>query len=140
MRFHLLANPNVQTTQAYELDGFCMATIRFAQLLKGLGHEVLLYASEENEAPCDELITTITKKEQEKILNGKPYQYANYDASTALWTLSNASIIREIEKRKQPNDFICSIGGASQMPVAEAHLDMMFVGFLPCNRDGDDDL
>jgi glycosyltransferase involved in cell wall biosynthesis len=129
MRFHLLANPNVQTTQAYELDGFCTATIRFAKLLKGLGHEVLLYASEENEAPCDDLITTITKKEQEGILKGSPYQYATYSASTALWTLSNASMIREIEKRKRPNDFICSIGGTSQIPVAEAHPDMMFVEY-----------
>jgi glycosyltransferase involved in cell wall biosynthesis len=129
MRFHLLCNPNVQTTQAYELDGFCTATIRFAKLLKGLGHEILLYASEENEAPCDELITVITKKEQEGILKGTPYQYATYSASTALWTLGNASIIREIEKRKRPNDFICSIGGASQMPVAEAHLGMMFVEY-----------
>jgi glycosyltransferase involved in cell wall biosynthesis len=129
MRAHLLAVPNCQTTQEYELDGFCQATIRFAKLLKCLGWEVLLYASEENIAPCDELITTITKKEQQDILNDIPYQYAIYSSATALWTLSNATIIREIEKRKKPNDFICSISGNAQQPVAEAHLDIPFVEY-----------
>jgi hypothetical protein len=37
-------------------------TIKFARLLKMMGHTVILYASEENEAPCDELVTVITKE------------------------------------------------------------------------------
>ena len=51
MRFHLLAPPNTQTTRAYSLSGFTQATIRFARILKDLGHTVFLYASEENDAP-----------------------------------------------------------------------------------------
>jgi len=138
-RIHLLALPNVQTTRAYSLDGFCTATINFAKLLKELGHEVILYASEENEAPCDELVTVITKEEQESLLsattNAKgeldptPYQYAYIEKWSPLWQLANSRIIKEIAKRKQPRDFICSIGGESQSPVANAHYEMIFVEY-----------
>ncbi len=80
MRVHLLALPNVQTTRDYSLDGFCVATRRFARILKELGHTVYLYASEENDAPCDELVTVITKEEQTTLIGDVPYQYAAMDA------------------------------------------------------------
>lgn len=138
-RIHLLALPNVQTTRAYSLCGFCTATINFAKLLKELGHEVILYASEENEAPCDELVTVITKEEQETflantrnkagIVEPTPYQYAYIEEWSPIWQLANGRMVREIHKRKKPRDFICSIGGLSQKPVADAHPDLMFVEY-----------
>lgn len=129
LRFHLLALPAVQTTRAYSLDGFCVATIKFARLLKELGHTVILYASEENEAPCDELVPVITKEEQDTLLAGGEYQYAAMENRRSLWDLSNPRISREIAKRKQPRDFICTIGGLSQKPVADAHPDLMTVEY-----------
>jgi len=139
MRFHLLALPNVQTTMAYSLCGFCVATIRFARLLKELGHEVILYASEENEAPCDELVTVITKEEISSLLGAThnragepeatPYQLAHIEHWSPIWQLANARMIREIGNRKQHGDFICSIGGSSQQPVAQAHPDIQFVEY-----------
>lgn len=135
----MLALPNVQTTKDYSLCGFCTATRKFAQLLKELGHEVILYASEQNDAPCDELVTVIKKEEQETLLantkNAKgeieptPYQYAYIESWSPIWQLANARMIKEIGKRKRPRDFICSIGGDSQRPVAEAHPDLMFVEY-----------
>jgi FkbM family methyltransferase len=139
MRFHLLALPNAQTTRAYSLCGFTQATIRFTYLLKRLGHEVILYASEENEAPCDELVTVITMEEIDSFLsftkNAKgeieptPYQYAYIEEWSPLWQLANARMVREIGKRKREHDFIASIGGSSQKFVADAHPDLMFVEY-----------
>jgi glycosyltransferase involved in cell wall biosynthesis len=119
----------VQTTRAYSLDGFCMATIKFARLLKDLGHTVILYASEDNEALCDELVAVISKEEQQTLLAGTPYQYAMVNDRYPLWALANPRIIREIGKRKQPRDFICTIGGASHKPIADAHQDLMTVEY-----------
>ena len=97
MRFHLLALPSSQTTRDYFLCGFCQLTIRFARLLKDLGHTVFLYASEENEAPCDELICCITKEEQAGVLGGLPYQWANSsNGCWPLWEKSNARMIAAI--------------------------------------------
>ena len=140
MRFHLLALPSAQTTKAYDLCGFTQVTIRFARILKDLGHHVILYASEENEAPCDELVTVITKEETESLLaattnantglpDPTPYQYAYIESWSPIWQLANARMIKEIEKRKQPRDFICSISGGSQKPVADRHPDLMFVEY-----------
>ncbi len=130
IRAHLLALPNVQTTKDYSLDGFCSATIRFAKLLKLLGVHVTLYASEENEAPCDELVTVISKAEQKRILGIVPYQYAALDTCAGdLWKKANQKIIVEIESRKQPRDFIFTIGGSSQASVAHAHPDLMTVEY-----------
>jgi len=106
-----------------------MATIRFCALLKELGHTVYLYASEENEAPCDELIAVITKEEQQTIIGKGEYQHATTDAQYPLWALSNSRTIKEIEKRKQPRDFICIIGGVSQEALAKAHPDLMTVEY-----------
>ncbi len=131
MRIHLLALPNVQTTKAYSLDGFCQATIRFAHILKKLGHFVYLYASEENEAPCDELIKVITKEEQESLLGMGPWEYqtANIEEWSPLFQLSNARTAIEISKRKQPRDIICQIGGYSQHYVSDKHPDLMTVEY-----------
>lgn len=134
LRFHLVALPNTQTTSAYALDGFSQVTIRFARMLKSMGHTVLLYASEQNEAPCDELITIITREEQESFLAGTkgdptPYQYAYIEDWSPIWQLANARLIREIGKRKQPRDLLCLIGGSSQACVAQAHPDLMCVEY-----------
>lgn len=129
MRIHLLALPNTQTTRAYSLDGFCQATIRFARMMKSLGHTVYLYASEENEAPCTELITTITKEEQTTLLGDCQYQHAAMEGRRPLWELSNARMIKEIAKRKEPRDLLLTIGGLSQESVFRAHSDLLGVEY-----------
>ena len=107
-----------------------MATIRFARLLKLLGCHVTLYGSEENEAPCDELVTVVTKEEQKVILDGIDYQYAPmHNRAYPLWALANNRSIIEIGKRKQPRDFLFTIGGVAQEPVAKAHPDLMAVEY-----------
>lgn len=129
-RVHLLGLPSAGTTRDYHLCGFTQATIRFDRLLEGLGYHVTLYGSEENEAPCDELVTVITKEEQATILNGMPYQIAAlHNQAAPLWALANNRMISAIGKRKEPRDFICTIGGTSQEPVARAHPDLMTVEY-----------
>ncbi len=129
MRIHLIAPPQTQTTKAYSLDGFTVATIRFARMMKSLGYYVILYASEENEAPCDELVTILEKEEQETALEGIPYQYAGAENQWGIWREANMRTIDAITDRKQPRDIICTIGGTSQKEIADAHPDLMCVEF-----------
>lgn len=131
MRVHLLAQPNSQTTEAYVLDGFQQLVIRFAKVLKALHLHTILYASEENEAPCDELVTVITKQEQELAagVQGATYYTVNHRQEPSPWTLGNARMIDAIAQRKQPGDIICTIGGRSQKAVTDAHPDLPAVEF-----------
>ena len=85
MHVHLLAPPNVQTTPEYYLDGFGMLTQRFAELLRRIGAEVTLYASEENTAPCARMIRCVTKEEQTRLLGATPYQSADFNPGHPLF-------------------------------------------------------
>lgn len=128
-RIHLLGLPNAPTTKAYSLDGFAMATMRFAKLLKLLGHHVTLYGAEGNEAPCDEFVSIISERDRIHLLGNDQYQYAAMNGNYPLWALANPRMIEEIAKRKQPRDFICTIGGTSQQVVCDAHPDLLSVEY-----------
>ena len=127
--FHLVAIPNSQSTRAYSLCGYSQATIRMCRMLKDLGHKVYLYASEENEAPCDELVTVITKAEQAEHLEGVPYQYGMMADKRGLFVTSVPRTIMEINKRKQPKDFLLIYGWTHSRLIAEKHSDMPAVEF-----------
>lgn len=129
MRVHLLSLPNVQTTSAFDLDGFNTFTMRFARILKTLGAHVILYASEQNEAPCDELVTCVTLAEQKAAIGEFQYQHANISHENPLWKLASPRMIEAIGQRKQPRDYICSIGGGSQAEITNAHPDLMAVEY-----------
>lgn len=129
MNVHLLSLPNVQSTWAYDLDGFNTMNIRFATILKRLGHHVTLYASEENDAPCDELVCITTLAEQKEVIGTHQYQHANIHHENPLWILYNPRAVKAIAERKQPRDVICSIGGGSQKPVTDGHPDLMDVEY-----------
>jgi len=129
VRIHLIAPPQTQTTKAYSLDGFTIATIRFSRMMKSLGYYVILYASEENEAPCDELVTILTNAEQKKLLGNGLYQYAGAENNWPLWKRSNERTIPEVRKRKQPRDIICTIGGTSQKQISDSNKDLMCVEY-----------
>jgi glycosyltransferase involved in cell wall biosynthesis len=126
MRFHLLACPNAQTTAEYELCGFNALTIRFARMLYKQGHTVYLYASEENEAPCTELVPVLSKADIQTLLNGVPYQAVWFHPTPLLWETQCGRAISAIAQRKQRGDFILSIGGSAHKPVFDKFAEDCF--------------
>ena len=62
-------------------------------MMKGLGHTVYLYAGDQNEAPVDELITCITKEQQEEALGDKHYTEAAFDNALPHWQIFNQNAI-----------------------------------------------
>lgn len=68
MTFHVVSLPHTQTTMEYEACAYTSKTRKFCNMMKSLGHKVYLYASEENEANVDELITITTSKGEVKTL------------------------------------------------------------------------
>ncbi len=78
--------------------------------MKSLGHTVYLYASEDNEAPVDELITCITKEQQQEALAGKHFTEAEFNNALPHWQIFNGKAIEELGKRLEQKDFICLIG------------------------------
>lgn len=123
-RFHVVSLPHTQTTKEYLPCAYTQKVIKFVEMMKSLGHEVILYASEDNEAPCDELVTCITKKEQESFFGHndwkKDFFDISWDENLPYWMIMNHRAIVEISKRAKKKDFICLIGGTCQKPIADA--------------------
>ena len=132
MRFHVVGLPHTQTTKKYVHCAYTEKVRKFCDMMMAQGHEVFLYASEENQAKVTELITCITKKEQRDLIgiekptdNGK----AEFKPGLNYWQLMNKRASVEINKRRQPKDFICLIAGLCQKPIADDFPDMMSVEF-----------
>jgi glycosyltransferase involved in cell wall biosynthesis len=132
-RFHVISLPHTQTTKEYTACAYTMKVVKFCRMMKSLGHEVYLYASEENEAPCDELITIVTKKEQTKWFGDYDHRKnifnIEWNETLPHWTIPNARAVKEIRKRAKQRDFVCIIGGTCQQQIAVGLPDLMSVEF-----------
>jgi glycosyltransferase involved in cell wall biosynthesis len=132
-RFHVVGLPHTQTTNDFNACAYTMKVVKFCRMMKSLGHEVFLYASEDNEAPCDELITVISKKEQAAWFGAYDFRQAmfkiEWNETLPQWTIPNARAIATIKERAQERDFICLIGGTCQKQIADGLPGMMSVEY-----------
>ncbi len=131
--FHVVSLPNTQTTKEYNACAYTEKVRKFCNMMKSLGHTVYLYAGEENEANCDELITIITNKEQRKwfgVQDKNKLFNIEHNRDDVYWTVPNGRAIVEIKKRLHDNsDFICLIAGRCHQQIAEAFEDNTSVEF-----------
>jgi glycosyltransferase involved in cell wall biosynthesis len=119
MRFHVINMPHTQTTAAYSNCAFASLGRGFATMMMSLGHEVIVYSGEENDAPCTEHVAVASKKWQadtfrvrgpEDILT-PPLDTIMYEPQRHWWGTWNRKVISALEQRLQPQDFVCIIGG-----------------------------
>lgn len=129
MRFHVIALPHTQTIKAFNSCAYTEKVRKFCRMMYVRGHEVYLYAGEQNEAPCTEHITCISEVERATAVGSSHYTSASFDISKPHWVTFNANAIREIEKRIQPRDFICLIAGTANECIARSFPNHLAVEF-----------
>lgn len=133
MRFHVVSLPHTQTTKEYLPCAYTQKVVNFCRMMRSLGHEIFLYASEDNDAPCTELITCVSKEVQRETLEAndwkKEFFKISWDANLPYWKIMNANAIAGIKARIQERDFICLIGGSCQGPIADAFPGYQVVEF-----------
>lgn len=129
MRFHVVGLPQSCTTKAWSLCGFSQKTMRFCWMLKSLGHTVNLYAGEKNDAPCDEHVVCFTMEDRKKICAGKLYVFPDWNRENEVWKRTNKKVADEINKRKQPGDFVCILGGNCQQELETLVPDLKVVEY-----------
>lgn len=102
-------------------------------MMTDLGHEVILYASEENEARVSELVTVITKDKQRELFGNsdhtKDFFNLKWDMYEPGWVEMNSNAIKAIADRIRPTDFICIIGGTCQKVISDAFPNHMSVEY-----------
>lgn len=131
--FHVVSLPHTQTTQEYSHCAYTQKVRKFCNMMTDLGHKVILYASEENEARVSELVTVITKEKQREIFGNNDHKKDFFNITWGVydpgWVEMNANTIRAMATRIKPRDFICIIGGWCQKIIADAFPDNMSVEY-----------
>lgn len=127
MKFHVVSLPHTHTLREYSSCAFTQKVIRFCDMMKSLGHEVILYSGEKNEALCDEHVPCVSEQMRVTMVGKKHYTEADW--GNPLWQKYNKKVIEEISKRISKTDFICLIGGYSQKSIADFFKDNISVEF-----------
>ena len=135
MRFHVVALPHTQTNMNHSACAFTMKSFHFCQMMHSLGHEVFHYGVEGSQVRdcCVEDVTILSQVEQEGFF-GKYMPDALYEVdwsgNAPYWKLLHDRAAAEINKRKQPGDFVCVMTGRLCEPLAAAvGTDVMVVEY-----------
>lgn len=129
MRFHVVSLPHTQTTKAFSSCAYTEKVRKFCNMMKQRGHTVFLYAGEQNEAECDELIPCITEVERVEAVGEQFYVNAGFDQTQKHWRIFNTNATVNIMRRQQPKDFLCLISGICHKPITDALPEMLAVEF-----------
>jgi len=91
-------------------------------MLMDLGHEVYFYGAENSAVECTEMVPCISAEDQERIYGVYDWHHELFragDPGDEAHQIFNANCIREINARKQPNDFLLCQVGYYQKPIAD---------------------
>ena len=126
MTIHLLALCHTESTRAWEFCAYTSRNRKWATMMTRLGHEVILYAGEANEAECAEHVTLATRAEQRAWFpwydGSMPFN--DFDPAGEGWRTFNARAVAAIRERAKPRDILAITMGLTQRPVAEALADL----------------
>jgi len=129
MRFHVVGLPHVHVTDEYSACAFTMKVKNFCRMMKDRGHQVFLYAGEQNEAPCDEHIICISEPDRALHVGDRHYTEAPWLPESRAWTIFNQNATAQIAKRLKTGDFVCIIGGTAHKPIHDALPQALVVEF-----------
>ena len=119
MHLHVVGLPHTQTIAADNQCAFTALARMFATMMHREGHAVTLYAGDQNEAECDELVTIMPKYEQDVIFGEQDWyknhevMYLDYDHAQPYWPLFCFRALAEIQSRLSENDIVCLPAGHS---------------------------
>lgn len=124
MRFHVLGLPWTATTEEYLTCAYTQKLLKFCRMMEPRGHEIFLYATEQNEAPCAEHVALLSEEERHGYFGAwgsdALLTRVTWDITQEPWVVFNERAAAAILERGEPEDLVLLVGGNCQKPVADA--------------------
>ena len=128
--FHVLGLPHTITNKDFTACAYTQKAWKFCKMMGERGHTLIHYGHEESDAPYAENVTVITNKLWKKVYGTHDYKSKSntfYNTEDEAYQTFYKNAIKEIGKRKQPNDFILPFWGAGVRPICDAYPDLITV-------------
>ena len=138
-RLHVLGIPHTQTNKQFTGCAFTQKVLKFIKMMAARGHQIYHYGHELSEIPDQpnvEHITVITDREHRQAYGDeyvdqqrwRELGFAHYyDIQDTAHSHFHATAIKEIKKRKEPNDFLLCFWGWGVKPIADALPDLIAI-------------
>lgn len=127
--FHILGIPHTVTNQEDTSCAYTQNLIKFGKMMVSRGHKVIHYGHEHSQLTCTEHVTVTTDADFRQVYGNQHWSKNVYihNIKDGVYQKFYRNSIREIQKRKQPGDFILPFWGFGVQPVCEAHKDLICV-------------
>jgi glycosyltransferase involved in cell wall biosynthesis len=129
MRYHILGLPHTVTSKEFNACAYTQKVVKFGKMMTERGHEVIHYGHEDSDLICSETVPVITNANWKITYGDHDWRkkFFKFDTKDYAYQTFYLNAIREVGKRKQPNDFILPFWGSGVRPVCDAHSDMICV-------------
>jgi len=127
IRLHVLAIPHTISTKEYTVCAFTQKVINFCSMFKAQGMHVIHYGHEDSQVECDEHVTVVDRQLFDSVYGDHDWKKygLKIEQDGPVYQTFNENCIREIGKRKQPNDIVLCFFGISQKAICDAHSDLL---------------
>jgi glycosyltransferase involved in cell wall biosynthesis len=129
MRFHILGLPHTVTSRDFNACAYTQKVLKFGKMMKARGHHIIHYGHEDSDLICDEHVTVLTNKDFDISYGSHDWKktFFKFDTNDHAYQTFFKNAIKEIEKRKQPNDFLLPFWGSGVREICDAHQHDMIV-------------